>query len=73
MNCLWHLVYIDWSQLRMQHDRYSPKGNPMSDTTSVAFNSSPSIFARFMASVDRLLLTWHEASVRNGDVPYFGL
>jgi hypothetical protein len=26
-----------------------------------------------MASVDRLLLTWHEASVRNGDVPYFGL
>ena len=45
----------------------------MSHTTSVAFNSSPSIFARFMASVDRLLLTWHEASVRNGDVPYFGL
>jgi hypothetical protein len=43
----------------------------MSDT--VAFNSSPSIFTRFMASLDRLLLTWHEASVRNGDVPYFGL
>jgi hypothetical protein len=45
----------------------------MSDTTSAAFSPAPSIFARFMASLDRLLLTWHEASVRNGDVPYFGL
>ena len=45
----------------------------MSDTTSAAFNPTLSIFARFMASVDRLLLAWHEVSVRNGDVPYFGL
>ena len=49
------------------------KGTKMSDMTSDAFNPTSSIFSRFMAAVDRLLLAWHEASVRNGDVPYFGL
>jgi len=45
----------------------------MSKTASVALAPSASLFARFMAAVDRLLLASAEISNRNGDLPRFGL
>jgi hypothetical protein len=34
---------------------------------------SATLFGRLMASVDRLLMVSARASIRNGDLPYFGL
>jgi hypothetical protein len=45
----------------------------MSRTASIQFAPSNSLFGRLMASIDRLLMTWARAAVRNGDLPYFGL
>ncbi len=45
----------------------------MSKSVSLGLAPSPTLFARFMASVDRLLMTSAQISVRNGDLPYFGL
>jgi hypothetical protein len=44
----------------------------MSETASIQFAPN-SLFGRLMASVDRLLMIWARAAVRNGDLPYFGL
>jgi hypothetical protein len=51
----------------------SRKEDPMSKTASIGFVPSNGLFARLMASVDRLLMTSARAAVRNGDLPYFGL
>ena len=45
----------------------------MSKTATAAFAPSTGIFNRLMASIDRLLAASARISVRNGDVPYFGL
>ena len=45
----------------------------MSKTASVALAPSPSLFARFMTAVDRLLMASARVALRTGDVPYFGL
>jgi hypothetical protein len=45
----------------------------MSDTTSARLVPSATLFARFMATVDRLLMVSARIAVRNGDLPYFGL
>ncbi len=45
----------------------------MSKTASVALAPSPSLFARFMTAIDRLLMASAEISNRNGDLPRFGL
>ncbi len=45
----------------------------MSKTASVGFTPSTTLSGRLMASIDRLLMTWARAAVRNGDLPYFGL
>jgi hypothetical protein len=45
----------------------------MSKTASVTFASSSNVFARLMASIDRLLMASARIAVRNGDLPYFGL
>ena len=45
----------------------------MSRTASIQFAPSNRLFGRLMASIDRLLMTWARAAVRNGDLPYFGL
>ena len=34
---------------------------------------SASLFGRFMAGLDRVLMISARAAIRNGDVPYFGL
>ena len=46
----------------------------MSKTASAALApSSTSLFARFMAALDRLLMASAEISSHNGDLPRFGL
>ena len=45
----------------------------MSKTASFHLTPSVSLFSRFMAGLDRLLMVSARAAIRNGDVPYFGL
>jgi hypothetical protein len=45
----------------------------MSKTATATFASSTGIFARLMASIDRLLAAAARIAVRNGDLPHFGL
>jgi hypothetical protein len=45
----------------------------MSDIASLRFAQSSSLFARLMVSLDRLLLAYAEATIRNGDVPRCGI
>jgi hypothetical protein len=49
------------------------KGTTMSKTASVALAPPATLFGRLLASVDRLLTTSARISVRNGDLPRFGL
>lgn len=45
----------------------------MSKTVSIGLSPSASLFARFMAGLDRILMVSAQAAIRNGDLPYFGL
>jgi hypothetical protein len=45
----------------------------MSKTASVTFAPPTGVFSRLMASIDRLLMASARITVRNGDLPYFGL
>ena len=45
----------------------------MSDTTSFRLSPANTLFGRLMASIDRLLMASARISIRNGDLPYFGL
>jgi hypothetical protein len=45
----------------------------MSETATIALPASDTLFARFVAKVDHLLMVWAEANIRNGDVPCIGL
>jgi len=45
----------------------------MSKTASITFLPSNTLFARLMATVDRLLMKSAQISARNGDLPHFGL
>ena len=45
----------------------------MSKTAAIGFAPSTGLFARLVASIDRLLMTSARASIRNGELPYFGL
>jgi len=45
----------------------------MSKTASLDLLPSASLFSRFMAGLDRILMISARAAVRNGDLPYFGL
>ena len=49
------------------------KGTTMSKTVSMGFMPSTTLLGRLIASIDRLLMTSARVSVRNGDLPYFGL
>ena len=41
----------------------------MSKIASIAFAPSSSLFGRLFATIDRLLLSYAEMTIRNGDVP----
>jgi hypothetical protein len=45
----------------------------MSKTIAIAIAPSSSLFARFVAAIDRLLVASARISIRNGDLPRFGL
>jgi hypothetical protein len=45
----------------------------MSKTASFGLAPSTSLFSRLMATIDRLLMASAAVSIRNGDLPYFGL
>jgi hypothetical protein len=45
----------------------------MSKTASIGFAPSTSLFSRFVATLDRLLMAYAEMTIRNGDVPRVGL
>jgi hypothetical protein len=45
----------------------------MSKTASFGLAPSATLFARLMATVDRLLMASASIAIRNGDLPYFGL
>jgi hypothetical protein len=45
----------------------------MSKTATLGHVPSSTLFSRLLATVDRLLMAHARVSVRNGDLPYFGL
>ncbi len=45
----------------------------MSKTAAFGLVSSPTLFGRLMATIDRLLMASARIAIRNGDTPYFGL
>jgi hypothetical protein len=45
----------------------------MSKTAAIAIAPTSSPFARFVASIDRLLTASARIAIRNGDLPRFGL
>lgn len=49
------------------------KGIPMSKTASLGLTANSSLFGRFLASIDRALMASAKISIRNGDLPRFGL
>ena len=51
----------------------SQKGTKMSRIASLPFAPTASLFSRFMATVDRLLMASARIATRNGDLPYPGL
>ena len=53
-----------------------PPTNPrktMSKTIAVALPQSTTLLGRLLAMIDRALMASAKASIRNGDLPYFGL
>lgn len=49
------------------------KGIPMSKTASLGLSANSSLFGRLLASIDRALMASARISIRNGDLPRFGL
>ncbi|MBI3699590.1 MAG: hypothetical protein HY242_04000 [Afipia sp.] len=45
----------------------------MAHTATIRLASSNGLFARLFAALDRALLSWANAAIRRGDIPYFGL
>jgi hypothetical protein len=45
----------------------------MTKTVSIGLLPADTLFGRFMAAVDRMLMASANAAIRNGDLPYFGL
>jgi hypothetical protein len=45
----------------------------MSKTAAIRFSPSVNLVGRFLASLDRWLMSFAEIQIRNGDVPRVGL
>lgn len=45
----------------------------MSKTASLDLSANSSLFTRLLASIDRALMASAKISIRNGDLPRFGL
>ena len=74
MRCMWYLVYINSPQIMKRSNlRAYKKGTQMSKTASIGLVPSSTLFARLMATIDRLLTASARIANRNGDLPRFGL
>lgn len=51
----------------------SRKGTILAKTAAIGFVPATSLFARLIAAIDRALTASARASLRNGDLPRFGL
>jgi hypothetical protein len=72
--CDWYLVYLNWPEItKRNRSALQEKGTQMSKTASIGLVPSTSLFARVMATIDRLLMASARISNRNGDLPRFGL
>ena len=49
------------------------KGNTMAKTAAIGFAPNTPLFARLLAAIDRALTASARISLRNGDLPRFGL
>ena len=70
----WYLVYI--KSFSKRRDGHLPPGNPrnqMSNTATIALSTPNNFFGRFVATLDRWLMAFAEANIRNGDIPRAGL
>jgi plasmid replication initiation protein len=45
----------------------------MSKTATIGLLRSTTLFDRLLAALDRILMTSARVSIRNSDLPYFGL
>ena len=45
----------------------------MSKSAAIALNPPATLVGRLMATIDRLLMANAAITIRNGDLPYFGL
>ena len=52
---------------------YSRKGTTMAKTAAIGFAPNTPLFARLLAAIDRALTASARISLRNGDLPRFGL
>jgi len=62
--------------MRETTGRPLPPGNQrvkMSKTAAIALSPANALFGRLLAAIDRLLMASAQISVRNGDLPRFGL
>ena len=71
--CSWHLAYIIYPYQEAEWFRTKKRGHTMSKTAPISLLPSATLFARLMASIDRLLTESSRIAIRNGDVPRFGL
>jgi hypothetical protein len=73
IDCEWHLAYLDWSQSETQPGCCPHQRIKMSKTAALHALPTASLFSRFMATIDRLLMASARIAIRNGDLPYPGL
>ena len=74
MHCDWYLVYIDYPQTTRRPSGRTPgKGTIMAKTAAIGFAPNTPLFARLLAAIDRALTASARISLRNGDLPRFGL
>ena len=52
---------------------YSRKGTTMAKTAAIGFAPNTSLLTRLLVSIDRALMASARISLRNGDLPRFGL
>ena len=45
----------------------------MSKTASIGLLPSSTLFGRLLATLDRLLMAYAEATIRNGDIPRYNV
>ena len=70
----WHLVYIkSASKRRDGHCLPATREAQMSKTATIALSTPNTFFGRLVATLDRWLMAFAEANIRNGDIPRAGL